>query len=83
MESRTNMKMNELESGQGFAATIVGVFVAVLIGTVLLGPTITSINQAKGVGLSASSNTTVDNVPLLFSVLLLVGVLGAMITVIR
>lgn len=80
------MKMKELmrsEQAQGFAGVIVSVFVAVLIGAVLLGPVITSINTAKGTGLSTSTNSTVDNVPLLFAVLLLVGVLGAMIAVIR
>jgi len=83
------MKMFEVGSmleqkneGQGFAGVVVAVFVTILIGAVLLGPVQTSINTAKGVGLSASTNTTVDNVPLLFAVLLLVAVLAAMVAII-
>lgn len=84
------MKLNELwnnkELAQGFAGVIVGVFVAVLVGAVLLGPIQTSITNTKNSSSappSASTNSTVDNIPLLFGVLLLVGVLGAMIAVIR
>ena len=75
--------MSRKQPAQGFAGVVVGVFVAILIGAVLLGPVQTSITSAKGTGLSASANTTVDNVPLLFAVLLLVGILGAMLVVIR
>lgn len=84
------MKLNQLyqnkELAQGFAGVIVGVFVAVLIGSVLLGPIQTSLTTTKNSSTappSASTNSTVDNIPLLFAVLLLVGVLGAMIAVIR
>ncbi|MFA6161730.1 MAG: hypothetical protein WC766_06240 [Patescibacteria group bacterium] len=74
------------ELAQGFAGVIVGVFVAVLIGAVLLGPIQTSITTTKNSSTApptAATNSTIDNLPLLFGVLLLVGVLGAMIAVIR
>lgn len=82
------MKLSALfdkkQSGQGFAGVVVGVFVAILIGAVLLGPVQSSINTAKLTsGSTAATNSTIDNIPLLFGVLLLVGILGAMLVVIR
>lgn len=84
------MKMNQLasmltrkEEGQSAAGVIIAVFVAVLIGAVLLAPVQTSINTAKGIGLSTSTNSTVDNIPLLFGVLLLVVTVGGMLSVIQ
>lgn len=80
------MKLNELENAQGFAGLIVGVFVAILVGAVLLGPIQTSITNTKNSATappSASTNSTIDNLPLLFGVLMLVGILGVMVTVIR
>lgn len=84
------MKMREVASfltrkseGQSAAGVIIAVFVAVLIGAVLLAPVQTSINTAKGIGLSTSTNSTVDNIPLLFGVLLLVVTVGGMLSVIQ
>lgn len=70
-------------SGQSAAGVIIAVFVAILIGAVLLAPVQTSINTAKGIGLSTSTNSTIDNVPLLFGVLLLVVAVGGMLSVIQ
>lgn len=76
--------MSRKQNAQGFAGVVVGVFVAILIGAVLLGPVQSSINTAKlTTGSTAATNSTIDNIPLLFGVLLLVGILGAMLVVIR
>lgn len=79
--------LEQKTEGQGFAGVVVSVFVTVLIGAVLLAPVQTSINAAKIAGGSAfntssSLNQTIDNLPLLFAVLLLVAVLASMIAII-
>jgi len=73
--------------GQGFAGVVVAVFVTILIGSVLLTPIQTTVNSAKIAGgstfnTSSSLNQTIDNLPLLFAVLLLVAVLAALVAII-